>query len=66
MGKEARREGAKLNVAKMRQIAGEDAVVFFSGDMNVALGSPEEAEGSFRLSGKTYVEQGQFQKPIRI
>ncbi|MCD8294429.1 MAG: endonuclease/exonuclease/phosphatase family protein [Clostridia bacterium] len=42
-GDTARFEGAKLNVRKAREIAGEDAPVFFSGDMNIAAGSKKES-----------------------
>ncbi len=41
-GAEARKEGAKLIVEKMKEMAGNNAVVFLGGDMNVATGSPEE------------------------
>ncbi len=43
MGPVAKREGARLNVEKMKEIVGDDAVAFISGDMNVAVGSPDES-----------------------
>lgn len=40
----AKQNGAKVNVEKMKELAGEDAVVFISGDMNIQR---EKSNGSW-------------------
>ncbi len=42
-GKVARVEASKLNVAKMKEIAGKKATIFISGDMNAAFGAANGA-----------------------
>ncbi len=43
MGTEARREGAKLIVRKMKEFAEDGVTVILAGDMNAILGTSEEA-----------------------